>query len=175
MDSTSKLIMAFFTLVVGVVLISSLATSSNEVTDKLIISNETLDISTAVYGATGTINDSVTLTIANHPTSWKTLDCPITRFVMYNQSGVAVTSTTDYVFTASAGTLTLKNTLGLNGSTLTSNSTYLTYDYCGNDYINIAWGRSVMDMAVGFFALALLGASLGLFYSIAKDAGIIGK
>ena len=30
-----------------------------------------------------------------------------------------------------------------------------------------------MNLVAGFFALAILGLGLGLFYSVAKDAGIV--
>ena len=56
-----------------------------------------------------------------------------------------------------------------------SNLTNVGYTYCGDDYMNIAWGRSILNLVAGFFALGILGVGIGLFYSIAKDAGIIGK
>ena len=174
-SNTSKLVLAFFTLILGIVLIGSIAESSNLVTNKLIIAGETLDISAAVYGATGTINASEVLTIANYPSGWKTGDCPITSFVMRNQTGVELAVTTNYVFTASTGTLTLVNDESLNGTSATSNDTSIDYVYCGDGYINIAWGRTILNLVAGFFALALLGVSLALFYGVAKDAGIMGK
>jgi len=174
-SNTSKLVLAFFTLILGIVLIGSVADTSSLVTTKVTVTNETLDISDAVYGETGTINASVALTITNYPSGWKTGDCPITSFVMRNQTGETLTVTTDYVFTASAGTLTLEDTLSLNETSGVSNDTYIDYVYCGDDYLNLAWGRTVLSLVAGFFALALLGASLALFYDVARDTGIISK
>ena len=53
------------------------------------------------------------------------------------------------------------------------NDTYISYAYCGDNYLNSAWGRTVLNLVAGFFALALLGIGIGTFYSIAKDANII--
>jgi hypothetical protein len=53
------------------------------------------------------------------------------------------------------------------------NLTYVNYQYCPDDYINVSWGRSVIRYAVGFFAIGLLLVSVGLFYSVARDAGIV--
>jgi len=174
-NTTSKLVIAFFTMLLGIVLIGTIADSGSLHTNKFTV-NETLDIGPAVVGtssATSEINESVNLTLANAPTGWKVADCPITSFSMYNQSGSVLTVTTDYILTASAGTLSLTNTTALNQSS--SNDTQVSYTYCGDDYLNLTWGRSIMNLVAGFFALAILGISLGLFYSVAKDAGLIGR
>uniref|UniRef100_A0A6M3LQJ8 Uncharacterized protein n=1 Tax=viral metagenome TaxID=1070528 RepID=A0A6M3LQJ8_9ZZZZ len=171
--TTAKLVIAFFTLILGIVLIGVIADSGSLVTDKLSV-NESLDISAAVSGPTipnSSINETYIFTIINNPTGWKVADCPITNFVIYNQTGSLAVVTTDYVFTASNGTLTLSNNAKFNRSA--SNTTNLGYTYCSDDYVNVAWGRTIINLVAGFFALAILGVSLALFYDIAKDAGII--
>jgi len=62
-------------------------------------------------------------------------------------------------------TTTTNNSMG--------NTTYFDYTYCADGYMNIAWGRTILNLVAGFFALALLGASVGIFYSIGRDTGII--
>lgn len=185
-NATSKLILAFVVLIVGLALIGSVANNTNSVTDKTGVSAETLDISSARLG-TGScpmsIDPTVALSLTNSPTGWKTADCPITNFVMLNQTGETATVTTDYVLFASNGTLLLKNTTAwvlpncsaTGTGTETSNTTILSYIYCQDEYVNIAWGRTILDLVAGFFALALLGISVGLFYGVAKDAGIVGR
>jgi hypothetical protein len=39
--------------------------------------------------------------------------------------------------------------------------------------MNLSWGRSVLSVAVGMFALGLLVVSVGLFYSMARDYGLV--
>jgi len=172
-NTTSKLVIAFFTLILGIVLIGTIADSGSLLTDKYTV-NETLDISSVVYGAKSTLNTSKEIQLANAPTGWKTADCPITSLSIANNTGHTLTLTTDYTFTASNGSILFKNTSDIN-QTLKSNNTVVGYTYCGDDYINLTWGRSIMNLVAGFFALGILGISLGLFYSVAKDTGLIGK
>ena len=179
-NTIQKLILGFLVLIVGTVLIGSIAVGTEGVTAKLGVGSETLDIASARLGTGNcpmSMDPTVALTIVNAPTSWKSEDCPITDFVMLNQTDVAALVTTDYVFFDNNGTLYLKNTTRFVGDdcAATSNTTTLSYIYCGDDYINSAWGRSVLDLVSGFFAIALLGVGIGIFYSIAKDNGIIGK
>ena len=115
----------------------------------------------------GAINTSKALTIANAPSGWKVDDCPIENFGLWNQTGAKMTSATDYTFTASNGQVLLLNTKSLNSST--SNTTTISYEYCGDDYMTESWARNSNELVPGFFALALLGVAAGLFYSVGKD------
>jgi len=176
-NSITKLILGFLVLIVGLALIGSVATETNAVTEKLSVSAEVIDISSdkTVAGACPMgVNGTNALAITNAPTGWKTSDCPISGFTMYNQTGVTATTVTDYVFYPANGTIMLKNTtLWSSLCTATSNTTTVAYTYCDDDYINIAWGRTVLNLVSGFFALALLMVSVALFYSVGKDTGII--
>jgi len=175
-NNTGKIIMAFFMVIVGVVLIATISNNSAAVTDKINIVNETVSIASArnLSGTTFALNYSVDISVTNAPTGWKSTDCPLGSFSMVNQSGTAMTDTTDYDVDESTGTLNFLNTLIANMSG-TSNTTYASYTYCSDDYLNSAWGRSVMNLIAGFFALALLGIGLTLFYGILRDNGVIGK
>lgn len=175
----TKLVIGFVVLIVGLGLIGSIATNTTLVTDKKGAS-EVLDIGPAriADNCNFSINESYPFTIAQVPTGWKTTDCPIANFIMLNQTSVAAVVTTDYTLFPANGTLLLKNTtkfVNADCTIVTSNTTTLTYDYCDDTYMNIAWGRTILNLVSGFFALALLGVSVGIFYSIGKDAGIIGK
>lgn len=172
-STTGKLVFGFFAIIIGLVLIGSIADSTALATDKTDITNETLDISSARNDSDATqINASVTLTIGNPPEGWETTECTISNFVMRNQSGGTLTTVTDYVFAPSTGTLTLKNTVDVNQ---TGNTTAVDYTHCAQGYVNTPWARSILNLVAGFFALAILGVGLAVFYSVAKDAGIIGK
>jgi len=166
---TGKLVLAFVTLLLGVVLITSIATQGLAVTDKKVISNE---VEAFTPTAEGGINTTEVHTVTNAPTGWKVDDCPLTSVTIGNASD-DFTLTTDYTLTASAGTFLLLNTAVVNGSIGADNNTYVDYTYCGDDYMNIGWGRTMINLVAGFFALAILGAAIGLFYSVGKDTGII--
>ncbi len=166
---TNKIVLAFVTLIIGVVLIGSIATQSLAVTETTAASEtKALTIDNDID-----INETEVYTVTNNPTGWKVTDCPLTNLVISNQSGTALTVTTDYIPTLSAGTYTMVNnsdTIELIGA---YNNTYVTYSYCGDDYMNLTWGRTIINLLAGFFALAILGLSVGLFYSVGKDTGII--
>jgi len=169
-------------LIIGIVLIGSIATGTLAVTDKRIVYDEAFDLVTltCVNETGGGIYNSTfapcNLTVAYAPTAgtWKQTDCPISSVVVTNTSAgtyAALTAGTDYLLFASAGIIDMENTTATQTFT---NNTYITYEYCGDDYINQAWGRSLLNMVAGFFALAVLGVGLALFYSVYKDA-IAGK
>ena len=181
-NTIQKLILGFLVLIVGLALIGSVASNTLLVTDKTSVYAEALDIGDARLGSgvcPMEINDTYPLPITNVPTGWKITDCPVVGFSMTNQTDVVATVTTDYVFHGGNGTLYLQNSSTFvlpncsQSGTGISNATELIYNYCGNDYMNIGWGRTVLNLVSGFFALALLGAGVGLFYSVAKDAGFV--
>jgi len=170
------LVLAFVFLIIGVALIGSVASNVSDRTDKVTILDEALDISAARLGdAILSIDDTHAFTITNYPTSWKILDCPITDFVFKNQTGVATTVASDYAFFPANGTLVLVNSSVYHddGTIQILNTTTMDYTYCADDYLNSTWGRSVLNTVPGFFALALLGISLWLFYSVFASVGII--
>ncbi len=182
-NNTSKIILGFITLIVGIALIGSIATSTNALTDFTGVGGEAITIERANEGACPMgINVSHPYPITNSPTGWKAADCPISSFSMYSPNSSLATDTTDYVFYPANGTLMLKNTTRFvlancssDADVGASNASTLFYEYCGDDYMNIGWGRSILNLIVGFFALGILGVSIATFYSVARDAGIVGK
>jgi hypothetical protein len=114
------------------------------------------------------INSSVKLSIAQAPTGWKAYDCPINTIVLTNGTTVLVQNT-DYTYTSAAQI----NLLASATNNFTTGNNYkASYNYCGDSYIS-GWGGTVLNLVPGFFALALLIFSVGMFYSLAKDAGIL--
>ena len=163
------LILAFVFLIVGVALIGAIAVNVNDRVDKLNIANESIDIGPGLTEG-NEVNTAGVISITNLPTGWKSADCPITNFVIRNETGATATVTTDYVFTASAGTFTLLNTT--TWVTSAANNSYADYTYCADSYLNSSWGRSVLGTVPGFFALALLGVSIWLFWRVFESVGI---
>ena len=171
------LILAFVFLIVGSALIVSIATQTNAVVDKETIAGEPLSLeATRISDTVLSYDPAVELTIAIPPVGWEQTDCPITNFVLYNQTGTETEITTDYLFTPSTGILTIVNSTiwFVDGSSIqVENDTTVDYTYCDDDYLNSSWGRAVLTTVPGFFALALLGVALWLFYNVFSSVGLI--
>ncbi len=158
-------------IILGLALIVAVADNSALVTSKTGVVDEAIEISSA-REASNSINITASnFTITNFPTDWKVDECPITG-VTYGNATADFTDTTDYNFYAASGILQVLNTT-TTAEDSPVNDTFIDYTYCQNTYLNIAWGRSIINLVAGFFALAILGIGLGLFYSVAKDAGMI--
>ena len=169
------LTVAFMALIVGAGLISVVAQEGLDKTTKIYVGNETFDLATARL-ADGGLNSTVQIAITNVPTGWKTTACPITSFVLRNQSGnLAMTLGTDYYFTTSTGLINLSNEGAMNSTGAGSNTSAVDYYYCADDYLVAGWNRTIIDLVPGFFALALMGVSIGLFYTVMKNEGLLGQ
>jgi len=169
------LVLGFVFLIIGVVLIGSVASEVNNRVDKVTIVNEAIDIGTARMGLSGygSINLSLSnFTVANVPTSWKVSDCPV-EFGTYGNGTLNLTLNTDYEVYGAEGKIFVLNTTETNSSL--SNTTYITYTYCSDDYLNTSWGRSILGTVPGFFALALLGVALWLFYAVFRNTNLLNK
>lgn len=176
MDKTvSKLVGGFVLLLLGAILLTTIASTSNAITTQTYASNESVSIaSTKTIAAQRFINSSVSLTLAhNNSDGWRSnnADCVISNFALLNQSGGALVSATDYNLNTGTGTLTMVNTLNVNNSA--ANTTTASYSYCGDTYLNSSFGRSGINVGIGLFAVSVMLTAVGLFYSVAKDKGII--
>lgn len=176
------LILAFVFLIIGIALIGAIATSTNVAIDKINVDYESHDISDAMFNDSASgwdVNESLAasyITVANNPLGWKSADCPLTGVTVENSSDgtyTAVVLDTDYNLDASTGVIHILNTSDTDEEDF--NTTYISYTYCADDYLNSSWGRSVLATVPGFFALALLGVSLWLFYQVFSSVGIITK
>lgn len=171
LGTANKLVLAFVTLIIGVVLIGSIATQGLINTQKTNVADEAISISSLrADDNSNSINTSAAnFTVTNNPTSWKSDDCPLTNFV-YGNASDNYTVTTDYVIDLSKGILQVLNTTAPREG---GNDTLADYTYCPDTYMNLTWGRTAVNLVAGFFAIAILLISVGLFYSVAKDVGII--
>jgi len=175
--SMALLLGAFIALIIGVSLIGVIATQGQAVTTKLSASAETTDLSTSCYaGALFQVNESLAacnITATYAPTSWKVEECPVTSVVVTNATGTALTVNTDYVVYASTGIIQMLNTTATASAGL-GNESIVTYSYCGDDYLTEGWTRSISGLIPGFFAMALLLMSVGMFYQVMKNEGLLG-
>lgn len=172
-SSTNKLIAAFVMLIIGIVLAAQVASIGSGVTSRSGASEtQTLRTNGTDLNTSGMVNPPYQIT--QSPTSWKLDDCPITNFNMANSSGSYLVEDTDYNFIEANGTFRLLRTALTKATLYPANVSYQTYSYCPDDYMNLSWGRTGINLVPGFFALALLLISVALFYNIAKENGIIG-
>lgn len=182
LKSIPTLILAFVALILGVVLIGSVATNTLATTTKSVAANELVTITDARL-AGNQINESkwFTLTYGKpYATAWRsdTSGCTLTDLGVTNGSTTLVANT-DYVLNTSwngEGTATTIGDIKFLNTTTTvesiPNTTYVSYSYCPDGYLTQAWTRSVNNLVPGFFALALLIIAVGLFYSVARDNDI---
>lgn len=170
MDTVQKLIFAFVTLIVGLMLIGEVATQGNEVTD---IQTATDTIYFGRNAANTTmINESTNFTLAEmDATSWKSAysECLPSTVIVKNASGDVQTVNVGYRYSSTRGSVSYINIEGLNNSGTGTNLTTVTYTYCPDDYLTESWSRSTLDLVSGLFALGLMAVSVGLFWSIVKD------
>jgi hypothetical protein len=166
---------AFVALIVGVSLLGVISTEEQSIVKYTDINNESISLATA--RAEGGVINTTGITVANAPSGWKASgECPISSVVVKNQSESTLTSGTDYNVTVNTGIIIFHNTEDVNDSAGTySNSTFVYYEYCSDDYINSSWARTVLDTVPGFFAIALLLISVGIFYGILRKEGLLNR
>ena len=173
MEAISKLVLAFILIVVGLALVSQIATSGQAITT-LQYQTDTLNIGTARLDP-GAINESKEYTaLATYPFvgTWKNdySECRVQTLVLKNESGFTWAAATDYVYTPTTNKISFVDSTNVQRG---GNVTTLTYGYCSDTYLSQGWSRSIINLVPGLFAIALLGVGVGLFYSLAKDAEII--
>lgn len=168
----SLMIVGFISLIMAAVFISQAASQGATVTTLTQTTNEAVNIASAKL-ASNEINTSKTFTLTNAPTGWKSeySDCNI-DVLNYDNGTTSFTETTDYVVTT-AGVLSLKNTVAMNGSL--ANTTYIDYKYCPDTYVTSSWGRTAINTTYGLYAVAALLIAVGMFFMVAKNSGVIDK
>jgi len=181
-ENVKLLLTAFVSIIIGVVLIGTVATSTQERTTLLYVNNETLDISGA--RATSVVPDlmyNVTglLSVSNAYASgaWQTgeSDCDMTIYSLTNSS--TGLGTDEYNMTTDGRIALINSTInaaiGWGFGDDVTNSSQISYSYCDDDYIASGWTRTVLNTVPGFFGLALLLVGVGLFYLIAKRENLL--
>lgn len=171
MDAINKFLLGFVIVILGAVLVTVIAGQVLLNTEKNLILNESHTITPiATLGNAWNINESELETVTNYPAGWKETDCPLTSFVLKNQSGGTLTLNTDYVLYAINGTYRLLNTtatVDMINNTAT-NVSRADYVYCADDYLNSQWGRNVLLLSPGLFAVMILVAIIALVYAFLR-------
>ena len=150
----------FIAIIFGFAFISQIAATQDLATEKQAITNESIDISSVRYAANKSINQSKQLSIAtaNIPDGWKINKCPISGFVLRNQSGQALTADTDYYFYSTTGLFNLSGSSEFL-ATDTVNNTGIDYSFCDDGYNTSASSRGVARLWTIFCALIILSAA----------------
>ena len=173
---TGMLLAAFLMVIIGVSLIGIISQTANAAVTKSSAQQFVALPREEIAGQD--INTTKNTTLTYVPTGWKVVDCPLTNVKAYNTTyaGTAIDTIlaedTDYVVDESAGIISFLNTSQMVSSTY-NNITSVSYSYCSDDYLNSSWGRTVLPLVGGFFALAILGVGLALFFKVGKVTGLI--
>jgi hypothetical protein len=189
MKSLNILIAAFATLLVGIMLISTVATQTYEVTGAgTQVTQETLDTSAARDATSGPscMNGTISFTLNNKGVycgngqgGWVSGSVAI-----YNASG-SVLRSGNYTVDYTNRSIYFKNTTTTDINAMKtaatgagffngSNNTLVTYQYYPSDYLCESWSRSGLNLVPGFFGIAVMLISVALFYQVAKEEGIVG-
>lgn len=165
---TTNYLTVFIAVVLALSFIVAIAALTTQTTERTKVDNEIISIATAQvsYNATATgINSSKNLgPVTNYPTGWKIDDCPLEDIVVTNSSGTVLTLTTDYTLTTSSGILTIVNNTNTINAFKISNNSLVDYSYCGAGYLNLGWGRTILNTNVGLYAIAILVIVVVLVY-----------
>ncbi len=154
----NKFITVFVVVLLAVVLLGALAnmfvapTTLSTATNEAFLLNAT-GVGCYADGQVNTSNSACNLTVAHVPVDVG--GTGISSVVVTNNSGTALTADTDYTVSAHTGKINLLNTTSTD-STFTSNYVKVSYQYPGTGYLDVDWGRSVLVVTLGLFALGIL-------------------
>jgi hypothetical protein len=141
----------------GLALINSIGESTNAMTEKQSVDNQSISVVSAFVEA-NEVNESVNFTIYSQ-SDWKVQDCPLTSVVLRNGASTELTADTDYVLYANEGVYSLLNTTDTVPAT-SLNLTYADYDYCADGYNKDSGSRSTANLILIFSTIMLLAAVL---------------
>jgi hypothetical protein len=174
-----KLIFAAVAVILGVALLTgAVVPQVLQSTSLTAAPLETWNYSTGI-NPNGTLTNvpSSNYTVTNAPTAvWQNNgQCPVVFNIVSASNATnnyTFTLNTDYKAFPNLGVLQIINTTKVN-STGTGNTANVSYNYCGPNYINNSFGQTTLNLVPGFFALALLGVGLWLFYGVAREMNIV--
>jgi len=168
------LIVLLIGVIVAITLLPEIANQQHGMTDKLTVTNQSNDVTTARNTTSASKKDWKMGTVKmpqfnltnNNVEGWKLANCPITSYsvTLFNvtsKRGIALTEGTDYEFSPKWGNFTMKNGTK---TRVKGNLTIWNYSYCGDGYILDGAGRSVAKLILVFAALALV--AFVIFYGV---------
>lgn len=163
------LISVFVALIIGIALIGP---TSDQILGITELDSNTEETYITMINSTD-VNETYEYTVAGAPAtgSWQAAEdgCPLTNFVMTNTTGTVLVDATDYTIDLATGTYTLSNTSSM--VNLADNTTITMYSTCPDGYQS-GWGRTMLILIPGFFAIAILLVVAFLVFNILKRENI---
>lgn len=183
------IIFGFVAILLGCILVNIIAEQTQKSTT-LTTATETINIAGA--RAYPSINDDINSSFKFHlaygcqeSTSWKhdvTGTCQNIALIT-NATGAALTESTDFLDNdtnsvctgQSAGDLTFINSSTMITSLSSGlNTTQVTYGYCDSGFVNVGWGRTILNLVPGFYVLGILGVAIVIVY-VLMNQGLLGQ
>jgi len=156
------LIILFIGVIAVFAMLPEVSNTTTIMTEKQNITLEPFDMSPAIISEVGSIHEGYNFTITNYPTTWRITDCPVTDFVLWNQTQSALAAD-NYTLNASTGKFSLKDSFVLNKS-IAGNTSYISYFYCDEGYVASSSGRTVTKLILVFAAIGIL--AFVIFYAV---------
>lgn len=168
------LVTGFVGLLLTVALLTTIADQTNTTTSLTTVT-DTFNLKDARTGLK--VNNTYPFTLT-HFDSWRgeVSGCNPTSLVLAskllvkNQSGGVLTegdcNTGGYSVTDGTNEIYFCNNANVNVSA--SNTTTVTYQYCADGYLTSDWGRTMLNLSSGLFAVAILVLVVALVYLLYK-------
>ena len=161
-SAVGLIVISFVAILIGVIGVAIISDGIVGVTDRT-LATESLDLSPAIVNYTWADYDHVSLGSHSLRSGFRTdySECEVTALTtIKNYSGTAMTTPLLYNFTKASGTTAAYIQIPTNGTAgnwtnPTSNTTTVTYWYCGDNYIG-GWAGTVTDLVPGFFAIGIM-------------------
>jgi hypothetical protein len=166
---------------IGIIVGLSLLISLPAMVNPMIQRSSTTDTLNLVQVA-GAINESDTYnyTVSKVPSGWRADGgCALTNFAINNATaGNPLVITTDYTVNLETGKFALINNADVNLTDNTyglfpENKTYVSYSYCGDEYISLGWARILLGLIIGLFALSIIGGSVALVIKSFENSNLV--
>jgi len=177
MGATEQIVLGAILFLLGAILIGIISENVVSKTGNAFADSEVIDITTAritgnQINVTG--GDKQYFSLANRYSGddvWKTeySDCNVNAIAYGNTTPQTTywVEDTDYSV-SSSGVLRLYNTTHLINAT--SNTTYIDYTYCPDEYVTSPWGRSILHLMGGMMALMLIASAIAIFFRVYQSA-----
>lgn len=159
------MLMLVFGIILALALIPAIFNEQSAMTTKNVATDEAVSVASArIHG--DDFNATVSLPVVNAIANglnrdWKIADCPLESIVVTNQSGTALTLTTDYTLSPTTGYLNIVNNSGNIIDFAGSNTSLIDYSYCLDGYNTNSGSRGIAGL-IGLMAVfALLAFVIG--------------
>lgn len=172
-------------LFIGFALLNPVANTSNQMTEKSLVYNESnvlpycfqnVTVQTQVNTTecpTCSSPRSCNFSIRENTTGgWQYAQCPLTNITLRSANSTAITmvADTDYIVNEETGQVALLNTTKWYNITEQGNRTFVDYNYCRVGYIQDAGTRGIQKLILTIMIICLLVVAAGVAYKQFNNA-----